>query len=94
MTTTELIRKMAERLSITQIEAKRLMELQLQAITQHLKAGRSVVLRNFGTFGVRVTPRHKGVLPQDGAVMIPDRRHVSFHAGKALKEEVREANHD
>lgn len=89
MTTSELIKALAERLSLTQSDARRLLELQLERITDHLRHGRRVVLRNFGTLDVRVTSAHRGRLPGDGAsVMIPDRRHVRFSSAKALKEEM------
>ncbi len=91
MNTTQLVAKLAERLEISQAEAKRLLKSQLDVIADHLAAGQQVVLRGFGTLGVRRTAAHKGQLPgTDEKVLFPAHRQIFFRPAAALKEEASE----
>ncbi len=91
MTTTELIKQLANRLSITQKEARQILQLQIERMRDHLAAGRSVVLRGFGTLSVRTTAAHRGRLPgQREEVLIPEHHRVQFRASPKLRERLQE----
>ena len=59
MNTSELIKQLSHKLNITQVEARRLLHQELEAISQHLHEGKNVVVRGFGTFGIRQTKNPK-----------------------------------
>ena len=90
MNTTELVEQLATRLSISKAEAKRLLNAHLEAITRHLVAGDSVVLRGFGTFETKRTHTHKGYLPTaDSEALIPGHRRPRFRPSAKLKSDVK-----
>lgn len=53
MTTTELVKKLAERLEISQAEAKRLLQRLQETVVKDLESGKTVILRGFGSYGAR-----------------------------------------
>lgn len=66
------------------------MQLLLDNITTHLSQNAEVVLRNFGTFEIRVTRPKVGRNPNapEKDVPIPARAVVKFKPGKEMKEKV------
>ncbi|KAA3629262.1 MAG: HU family DNA-binding protein [Proteobacteria bacterium] len=91
MNTTELVERLAKQLAISKAEAKRLVQAHLEAITHHLAMGDSVVLRGFGTFGIKHTHTHKGYLPNaDAEALIPGHRRPHFRPAAKLKAEIQE----
>ncbi len=53
MTTTELVKKLAERLQISQVEARTLLRRLQETVVKDLESGKTVVLRGFGSCGTR-----------------------------------------
>lgn len=53
MNTTDLITQLARQLSISHAEARRMLQQELAAISQQLSEGRNVIIRGFGTLGLR-----------------------------------------
>ncbi|NUO78949.1 HU family DNA-binding protein [candidate division KSB1 bacterium] len=53
MTTTELVKKLAERLQISQAEARRLLLRMQETVVKDLESGKTVVMRGFGSYGTR-----------------------------------------
>ncbi|MEK7726932.1 MAG: HU family DNA-binding protein [candidate division KSB1 bacterium] len=53
MTTTELVKKLAERLQISQVEARNLLRRLQDTVVKDLESGKTVVLRGFGSCGTR-----------------------------------------
>ena len=91
MNRTELIERIADAAELTKIAAERALGALLESITVSLKKDEPVVLVNFGTFVVRKRAARKGRNPQTGQeIKIKAAKVVSFKAGKALKEAVRE----
>lgn len=91
MNTTELVEQLATRLAVSKAEAKRLINAHLEAISRHLAAGDSVVLRGFGTFGIKHTHTHKGYLPSaDSDALIPGHRRPHFRPSDKLKSDIQE----
>jgi len=91
MNTTEIIEHLARRLAISKAEARRIVHAHLEAISRHIAAGDTVVLRGFGTFGSKRTHAHKGYLPNtDTEALIPGHRRPFFRPSSRLKAEVQE----
>lgn len=53
MTTTEFVKNLAERLEITQVEARRLLRVWHETLVKDLEGGKTVVMRGFGSCGTR-----------------------------------------
>ena len=53
MNTTDLIKQISERLSISRAEARRLLQQELDAMGQHLSEGRNIIIRGSGILGLR-----------------------------------------
>ena len=53
MNTNDLIKQLSLKLNITQKEARRLLYQELDAIALQLSEGNNVIIRGFGTFGLR-----------------------------------------
>lgn len=80
----------AEKTTLTQMEAAYVIQLVLDSITKELTKGNNVELRNFGVFDVRIRKGRKGRNPNNPKkeIPIPERPVVKFRAGKELKDTV------
>lgn len=91
MNKAELVEFIAEKSEITKATAERALAALLDAIATSLKKDEPVVLVNFGTFVAKQRAARKGRNPQTGQeIKIKAAKIVSFKAGKALKEAVRD----
>lgn len=81
MNTTDLITQLAKQLSISQAEARRMLQQELTAISQQLSEGKNVIIRGFGTLGLRPVRASKKN-PNPGQT-------VFFRASQKLKTLVR-----
>jgi nucleoid DNA-binding protein len=87
MVTKEIIKLLSERLNISQREARELLELQIQAITRHLQRRHNVIMRDFGTVGIKDVPARHANIPSEKAVCeIPAHQKLFFRAAKKLKD--------
>ncbi|MDH5518760.1 MAG: HU family DNA-binding protein [Gammaproteobacteria bacterium] len=90
MTTTEVIKLLSIRLQISQAEARRCLLQELEIISTHMNAESQVVLRRFGTFGVKQTAARKTYLPSEKKYYITPARTVPFfRAAQGLKDFVK-----
>lgn len=90
MNTSELIKKLAEQLKISQKQARELLLLYFGMISKDLAEGKRVVLRGFGSFETKQTKPRKMRLPTRGErVLIPSRRIAQFRPSQILKEEIK-----
>ena len=90
MTKRDLVVRIARETDLVQNDVAEIVQKTLDYITEELIAGRSIELRNFGVFEIKVRKERKGRnpnKPQD-VVRIPERAVVKFRAGKELKEAV------
>ena len=73
---------------LTQVEVTAVIQLFIDNVTSHLAGNNEVVLRNFGTFEIRVNQPKVGRNPNNPAraVPIPARTIVKFRPGKELRE--------
>ena len=78
MNTSDLIKQLAQTLDISQKEAHRLLHQELNGIARHLAEGKNVVIRGFGTLGLRETGSASS-----------GKRNLFFRASQKLKDRVR-----
>ena len=78
------------RSSLTQQQILEVIQRTLDAITDSLANGDTVVMRNFGAFQVKESKAKIGRNPKDPGrdVLIPPRAMVKFKPGKEMKEKV------
>lgn len=89
MNKNELVEQIASSADISKATAATALAAVTDAITGALKAGGSVSLVGFGTFGVKERAARTGRNPQTGAsIQIAAGRVPSFKAGKGLKDAV------
>ena len=90
ITKRDLVVQISDQTGLTQHQVFDVLQLFLDNITSHLAQNNEVVLRNFGTFEIRVAKAKIGRNPNDPQkdVPIPARAIVKFKPGKELKEKV------
>ena len=87
----EIAAAVAEKLNITQLEAKEVVQNVLNCIAETLVEERRVELRNFGVFEVRTRAARNARNPKTGASVKVKERHVAtFKAGKTLTEAIQD----
>ena len=94
MTKRDLVVKIAREINLNQSEVAEAVQKTLDYIAEELIAGRTIELRNFGVFEIKVRKSRKGRNPNEpkNEVVIPERTVVKFRAGKELKEAVEKLN--
>lgn len=90
ITKRDLVVQISDQTGLTQHQVFDVLQLFLDNITSHLAQNNEVVLRNFGTFEIRVAKAKIGRNPNDPEkdVPIPKRAIVKFKPGKELKDKV------
>ena len=87
MTKTDLIEGLSSKLGLVKIEAERVVDGVLDAITEALKQGDRVNISGFGTFAVSMRDARTGRNPKTGeSIEISASRSAKFKPGKQLKE--------
>lgn len=90
VTKKDIVLKIAEETDIKQIDVKDVVQKTLDKIIEALSVGKTVELRNFGVFKVKIRKSRIGRNPKTGErVDIPERRSVSFKSGMIMKNRVR-----
>ena len=94
MTKRDLVVKIAREINLNQSEVAETVQKTLDYIAAELIAGRTIELRNFGVFEIKVRKSRKGRNPNEPQheVVIPERTVVKFRAGKELKDAVEKLN--
>lgn len=86
----ELIDIIAKKGNISKTEAKKALELTIEAISEALAKGESITLIGFGTFKVTELAARTGRNPQTGkAMQIKPKKVVRFKAGADLSDKVK-----
>ncbi len=90
VTKRDLVVQISDQTGLTQSQIFDVLQLFLDNVTSHLAQNSEVVLRNFGTFEIRVTKPKIGRNPNNPEqdVPIPSRAVVKFKPGKELMEKV------
>ncbi len=87
---TELVAEVAKRAGVSKVEAGRVVNAVLEAITDAVQKGENVTITGFGTFRVRERKAREGRNPRTGQkINIPATRTVSFAVGSQLAKAVK-----
>ena len=91
MTKKEIVRTISERLGMTQLRTKDIVQSVFDCIIETLVDEGRIELRNFGVFEVRKRAARKARNPRTGdAVMVKEKHVVAFKSGKALEQAIQE----
>ncbi|QSQ26534.1 integration host factor subunit beta [Pyxidicoccus parkwayensis] len=88
MTRSELIERIVARAPhVPRREVEAIVHAVFDCMCQALVAGKRIELRGFGVFSIRTRRARTGRNPKTGqSVSVPERRTLSFAAGKELRE--------
>lgn len=93
MTKKDIAKAIAEKLGLSQGQAKEVIQRVFDGITETLVKDGQIELRNFGVFKVKKRKPRKGRNPRTGEkVLVPERTVVTFRAGREMQERVRQTN--
>ncbi|MFH1878893.1 MAG: HU family DNA-binding protein [Candidatus Omnitrophota bacterium] len=93
MTKKDIIMKISEDTDLKQVDVKEVVQRTFDIITESLRSGDKVELRNFGIFKVKTRRGRLGRNPRTGdSVDIPDKKVVSFKAGMKMKVDVEDSS--
>ncbi|MBM4370637.1 MAG: integration host factor subunit beta [Deltaproteobacteria bacterium] len=91
MTRSELIEAVAAKAEITKDKAALVVSCILDGMTDALRQGERIEIRNFGNFVVREYESYMGRNPKSGEkVMVPQKKMPFFRAGLQLKRMINE----
>ncbi|MDR0338128.1 MAG: integration host factor subunit beta [Planctomycetaceae bacterium] len=89
MTKKEIVRSISDKLGLTQLQTKEIVQKTFDAITETLVEEGRIELRNFGVFEVKYRNARKARNPRTGEeVSVNEKCVVTFKAGKAMEEKV------
>jgi len=91
VTKKEIVKTISEKIGMTQLATKEIVQNTFQAIVDTLVEERRIELRNFGVFEVKKRAARKARNPRTGArVDVPQKFVVTFKPGKEMEERVRQ----
>jgi nucleoid DNA-binding protein len=90
VTKKEIVKQIADKLGLTQLKTKEIVQHTFDAIVETLLEDRRIELRNFGVFEVKQRKARKARNPRTGQrVDVPPKNVVTFKPGKEMEERVR-----
>ena len=91
MTKKEIVKQISDRIGLTQLKTKEIVQQTFDAIVDTLITERRIELRNFGVFEVKERKPRKARNPRTGEkVDVPSKFVVTFKPGKEMEEKVRQ----
>src|SRR5204863_2193950 len=91
VTKKEIVKQISERIGLTQLKTKEIVQLTFDAIVDTLIEDTRIELRNFGVFQVKKRKARKARNPRTGEkVDVPLKNVVTFKPGKEMEERVRQ----
>ena len=94
MTKKEIVKQIADRIGLTQLKTKEIVQQTFDAIVDTLLEVGRIELRNFGVFEVKQRKARKARNPRTGEkVDVPPKNVVTFKPGKEMEERVRRLAH-
>ncbi len=94
MTKKEIVKQISDRIGLTQLKTKEIVQQTFDAIVDTLLEVGRIELRNFGVFEVKQRKARKARNPRTGArVDVPPKNVVTFKPGKEMEEKVRNMTH-
>jgi DNA-binding protein HU-beta len=95
MTKTEVLRKLADQLDLTQAETEKLYNSFAEGLTTLLASKRGFTLPGLGSFHTEVRPEHKSYNPHyEQMMMIPPKKVVHFSQSSTIKEQINEGGNE
>lgn len=96
VTRDQLADTLATKQGLTTIEARKTVDIMIDALAESLAAGKDVELRGLGSFTVKRTRPRPGRNPMkpDQLVTIPSRLVVKFRPGKVIKTGLTKLNEE
>jgi nucleoid DNA-binding protein len=90
VTKKEIVKQISERIGLTQLKTKDIVQQTFDAIVDTLIEMGRIELRNFGVFEVKMRKARKARNPRTGArVDVEPKKVVTFKPGKEMEERVR-----
>ncbi len=90
MTKKEIVKQISDKIGLTQLQTKEIVQLTFDAIVDTLIEDKRIELRNFGVFQVKKRKARKARNPRTGEkVDVPPKNVVTFKPGKDMEERVR-----
>lgn len=90
MNTNDLVTQLAENWDITQEEARELIDLIVQNVSDHLAQGNDFTIPELGTFGTHTRKKHRSYNPHhEEYMMLPPKRVIDFTPSKGLEDELK-----
>jgi nucleoid DNA-binding protein len=94
VTKKEIVKQISERIGLTQLKTKEIVQQTFDAIVETLLEEGRIELRNFGVFEVKQRKARKARNPRTGQrVDVPPKNVVTFKPGKEMEEKVRRMDH-
>jgi integration host factor subunit beta len=94
VTKKEIVKQISERIGLTQLKTKEIVQQTFDAIVDTLLEVGRIELRNFGVFEVKQRKARKARNPRTGQrVDVPPKNVVTFKPGKEMEERVRKMTH-
>ena len=94
MTKKEIVKQISERIGLTQLKTKDIVQQTFDAIVETLLEVGRIELRNFGVFEVKLRKARKARNPRTGErVDVEPKKVVTFKPGKEMEEKVRKHAH-
>jgi integration host factor subunit beta len=94
VTKKEIVKQIADKLGLTQLKTKEIVQHTFDAIVETLLEDGRIELRNFGVFEVKQRKARKARNPRTGErVDVPPKNVVTFKPGKEMEERVRNLQH-
>jgi nucleoid DNA-binding protein len=91
MTKKDIVRSIAEKIDLTQLRTKEIVQKTFDAIIETLVAEGRIELRNFGVFEVKKRAGRKARNPRTGeSVTVAEKYVVVFKPGKVMENTVQE----
>jgi nucleoid DNA-binding protein len=91
VTKKEIVKQISDRIGLTQLKTKEIVQQTFDAIVDTLLEVGRIELRNFGVFEVKRRKARKARNPRTGdKVEVPPKNVVTFKPGKEMEERVRQ----
>ena len=90
MTKKDIIKSIADRIGLTQVQTRQVVQGTFDAIIDTLAREGKIQLRNFGVFEVKTRKARKARNPKTGEeVSVPEKRVVVFKPGREMSQVIR-----
>ena len=90
MTKKGIVKEIADRTGLTQVEAKRVLQATFDSIVDLLDKHDRIEIRNFGVFAVKTRAARTARNPRTGEqVPVPERKVVTFKPGRIMEQRIR-----